>query len=287
MKRKIRSAVILCAVICAVMLLLCTAVSAAGTVVASGYCGGDTSAEYDATSESYKNLTWTLDSTGLLTISGTGEMMDYNRGRSTPYNSWYSTGTSIKSVTIDSGVTSIGDDAFYNCGSLTGVTIPDGVTSVGNAAFYPCRNLKDIYITDLDAWCRISFGDDYANPLSYARNLYLNGEKVELPEIPESVQVISSNLFYNAGCIKAVSIPRTLIGVAANAFKNCTGIEKVFFAGSEAEREDLAISAGNEPVDATLPIDNSSGRIASLRAFVVGSLSDPAPLGNAVSFGTF
>ena len=40
-------------------------------------------------------------------------------------------------------------------------------------------------------------------------------------------------------------------------------------------------------VEATLPLDNSSGKIAALRAFVVESIFSPIPLGNAVTFGTF
>ena len=93
----------------------------AADVVSSGTCG----AEGD-------NLTWTLDSEGTLTISGTGAMTDYSYGSKAP---WYSSRSSIKSVTIGSGVTTIGNYAFYYCSSLASVTIPDSVTSIGGGAF--------------------------------------------------------------------------------------------------------------------------------------------------------
>ena len=49
--------------------------------------------------------------------------------------------TCTGAVSIPNGVTSIGDDAFYNCSGLTEITIPDNVTSIGDYAFYDCTNL--------------------------------------------------------------------------------------------------------------------------------------------------
>ena len=55
-------------------------------------------------------------------------------------------GSSLTSVTIPEGVTSIGEWVFCDCSSLTSVTIPEGVTNIGEMAFSACINLKDVYI---------------------------------------------------------------------------------------------------------------------------------------------
>lgn len=184
--------------------------------------------------------------------------------------------SSLSSITIPDGVTSIGGDAFFYCSSLTSITIPDSVTKIESSAFCRCtslqsiaigsgvtsingkddyyspfsgcKKLESVYITDVAAWCGIAFESNYANPLYYAKNLYLNGAKVETLEIPEEVQVIPSYAFVNATCIQGVAIPKSLVGVTANAFTGCSGIKKVYYAGSETEWKDLAISAGNNPL---------------------------------------
>ena len=53
--------------------------------------------------------------------------------------------TDLTSVTLPNSVTSIGARAFYGCSALTSITIPSGVTSIGDNAFQGCTNLTDIY----------------------------------------------------------------------------------------------------------------------------------------------
>ena len=159
--------------------------------------------------------------------------------------------TSLASITIPEGVTSIGDRAFNFCNILTNISIPSTMESIGSDAFsgYHFSNAQtSVSITDIAAWCRISFKDNESNPLNSVGTLYLNGTKVETLEIPEGTQVISQYAFINARCIKRVALPKSLIGVAGNAFSGCTGIEKVYYAGSENEWKDLSISNGNEPL---------------------------------------
>ena len=83
-----------------------------------------------------------VESTNTLTISGTGTMADYEGSYEQPWKNYRS---SIKTVVIGDGVTSIGDYAFTSTG-LTSIEIPASVTSIGKNAFNGCSNLTSITI---------------------------------------------------------------------------------------------------------------------------------------------
>ena len=87
------------------------------------------------------NLTWTLED-GVLTISGTGEMWDYDYLG----GPWDEYKNEITDVIIIDGVTSVGDRAFADCINLINVDIPIGVTEIGISAFYGCNSLKKVEI---------------------------------------------------------------------------------------------------------------------------------------------
>ncbi|MBQ8380383.1 MAG: leucine-rich repeat domain-containing protein, partial [Clostridia bacterium] len=74
-------------------------------------------------------------------------------------NAFYSC-TSLTSVTIPDSVTSIGDYAFDSCEGLTSVTIPNSVTSIGNSAFYKCTGLTDVYYSGSKEEWEIIVGND-------------------------------------------------------------------------------------------------------------------------------
>ena len=107
------------------LLLITLLVSLSAYAEKSGICGD--------------NLEWKLTDEGVLTITGTGEMQDWN-----DYSSpWYEN-ESVKQVIIGDGVTTIGEWAFLDCSSLTSVTIPNSVTTIGKRAFYYCNGIKQI-----------------------------------------------------------------------------------------------------------------------------------------------
>ena len=54
--------------------------------------------------------------------------------------------SSLTSITIPSSVTSLGDGCFWGCSSLTSITIPSSVTSLGDGCFSGCSSLTSITI---------------------------------------------------------------------------------------------------------------------------------------------
>ena len=135
--------------------------------------------------------------------------------------------TSLTSVTIPSSVTSIDNYAFYNCTSLTSVTIPSSVTSIGIAAFSKCNALTSVFISDLAAWCDISFGADSANPLVYAHNLYLGNNLITSLIIPNGVTKIKNYAFYGCTSITSVSLSNSMISLGGYCFRKCTNLATI------------------------------------------------------------
>ena len=218
----------------ALMLALCmlTALTAeifAADIVASGYCGG----EGDG-----KNLTWTLDSEGTLTISGKGEMKDYD------YYSDPWVRSAVKCVSIESGVTCIGDYAFYDCTNLTGVTIPNSVTSIGEGAFSDCRSLTSVTIPNSvtsigrEAFAVCNGLTSVTIPSSVsniALGMFRGCSNLTSVTIPDSITYIEHIAFWACRSLTSIIIPDsvTCIGTsrARSAFQACSSLESVFFLG--------------------------------------------------------
>ena len=81
------------------------------------------------------NLKWSLSSDGTLSITGTGEMTNYDILNPAPWLSTSSIKLSIKSVIFSDGITSIGNFAFYSCSNISSATIPATITKIGQFAF--------------------------------------------------------------------------------------------------------------------------------------------------------
>ena len=135
-------------------------------------------------------------------------------------------------VVIPDLVTSIGSRAFAGLKSLTSVTIPASVTSIGDSAFYDCSKLMSVYISDIVAWCNISFYDNYSNPLYYAKNLYLNNESIVELVIPDTVRRIKQFAFSGFTSLTDVVISNSVTSIEYQAFNNCSSLTSVAIGNS-------------------------------------------------------
>ncbi len=134
--------------------------------------------------------------------------------------------SSLPSITIPNSVTSIGERAFAGCSGLTSVTIPNSVNRIGSYAFNGCSGLTSVHITDLEAWCKISFGS-YSNPLSCAKHLYMDGKEIKDLVIPNSVTSIGDWTFYGCSGLTSVTIPNNVTSIGSWAFHSCSGLTSV------------------------------------------------------------
>lgn len=186
-----------------------------------------------------EGLTWTLNpSSGVLTVSGTGAMDDYDF-----YSlRWNGLEADIKAVVIQDGVTAIGAYAFYNCPNLRRVSIPDSVTRIGEAAFEICDNLTDV---------TLPAGVTRVAPFTFSGCFSL--KRVELPEgltvidssaftdcasleriqLPEGTALIGDAAFRNCTALTEAALPASLVSVGTGAFAGCGGLSAVTYGGSE------------------------------------------------------
>ena len=135
--------------------------------------------------------------------------------------------SSLSSVTIPDSVTSIGISAFSGCSGLTSVTIGNNLSSIGHSAFNSCGNLASVHISDLSAWCKITFNSSDSNPCSSAHHLFLNGEELTSITIPNDITEIKDYAFYGCSGLASVSIPNSVTTIGNNAFADCTGLTSV------------------------------------------------------------
>ena len=194
-------------------------------VLDSGTCGDNGS-----------NVTWKLTEDGILTISGTGAMIDYGDDKSyrkTPWRDYF-----IESVRIDEGVTSIGGWAFKNC-VLTSVMIPDSVTSIACGAFSGCRSLASVTIPE-----GVTSIDGYA--FSECRSL-------ASVTIPEGVTSIDGYAFSGCSGLTSVTIPNSVTSIGEDAFSGCDSLTSVTIPDSVTSIGDFAFRGCSGLTSVTIP----------------------------------
>ena len=215
--------------------LMCANVFAAAT----GRCGD--------------SITWTLDDSGNLTLSGSGEMWNYGYVTS-PFKDY-----GIKTVTIEYGITSIGDYVFRGCCGMTELTLPNSVRSIGKYAFDSCTGLTNLALpssvtsigsaafqgcsglTELTLPNGVRSIGDYAfSGCSGLTELILPSSVTSIGDyafygcsglteltLPNGVRSIGDSAFSGCSGLTELTLPNGVTSIGESAFKNCSGLSKI------------------------------------------------------------
>ena len=270
----------------------------------SAYQLGTVVDEGTAAAENGNTLSWTLDSKGLLLIRGEGDMEDFypfvilkhydpSAGRlveeSRPAYPWTNHLSSIRTVLIEPGLSSIGDNAFSNAGTLIrvqipetvtrigsaafsncgleSVTIPEGVTSIGEYAFSNCISMRSVSISDtvtsIGEWAFYRAGlESVTIPGSVTKighGVFYWCNSLESVVIPEGVTEIQNGCFSNCNALKTIWLPASLSMVSYSQFENCVSLSDIYYAGSEEQWDQIMESLSKGLLDYATIHFNSEG----------------------------
>ena len=182
----------------------------AAEIVDQGYCGG----EGDGT-----NLTWTLDSDGVLVIEGQGGMKDWTWEESHSLEDnyhptdWHKYYENINYIIVREGITNIGNSAFEGCTKLSSVNLPRSLTSIGEAAFFWCGSLESIVLPE-----SLVNIEDYTFGRCYS---------LKNAVLPESLESIGVKAFFYCNSLESISLPKSLTEIGAEAFWGCVSLSSI------------------------------------------------------------
>ena len=126
-------------------------------------------------------------------------------------------GFGLEKYDIPSWVTSIGNDAFRDCISLSSINIPSSVTSIGDWAFLGCSSLTSISIP--------------SSVTSIGWSAFTGCSSLTSISIPSSVTSIGQSAFSGCGSLSSINIPSSVTSISGWAFENCSILKTVRFKG--------------------------------------------------------
>ena len=151
----------------------------------------------------------------------------------------------IKYEGVEYIVTKLCGGAFYNCMEVKSITLPSTIQSIGSFAVGSFENYDQfptisVYISDLEAWCKIDFTDD-VYPAFNSYNMHLNGVKIEELDI-SNIKTIKSKAFMNCKSIKKLKISDSVTSIGDLAFSSCSNLTSVIIGNSVTSIGDHAFS---------------------------------------------
>ena len=120
----------------------------------------------------------------------------------------------LTSLTLPSGVTSIGRNAFDSCSGLTSMTIPSSVTSIGGAAFGGCSGLTSLTIP--------------SGVTSISKSAFEGCSGLTSLTLPFGVTEIGESAFQYCSGLTSLTIPSSVISIGGAAFRGCSGLTSIY-----------------------------------------------------------
>ena len=206
-------------------------------------------------------LQWKLTKSGTLTISGKGDMPDFNFGNPSVSNRpWNDNISSVQKIIIEDGVTSIGSNAFRKC-DVYSVSIPKSVKKIGDDAFRECRKISYVYLEGVVTigerafqscdnirgvtlpacineigsaaffQCQqlLSVGfDPDTESVTVGDDIFNSCWRLMDVTLPKTMNQIGKNMFYSCMALPGLIIPEGVTSIGEGAFTNCSYMTTVF-----------------------------------------------------------
>ena len=214
--------------------------TAYAAALASGKCGD--------------SATWTLDSTGTLTISGTGATYNYDMDDDGNSAAPWCTKARIQrvnKVVVNSGITELGYSMFSNCTQLTSVSLPSGLKRIGSCLFLGCTRLSAITIPssvttiESNAFTHC----DSITAITLPSGLRTMGDavcsqmaKLTTATVSGGVTYLSNYAFNDCPGLKTITLPNTVRSIGICAFRYDTALKDVYFNGSVTQWTSIQIA---------------------------------------------
>ena len=163
-------------------------------------------------------------------------------------DSTFSMSMNVKKIILGDNVKEIGNNAFMGSRLLETVEIGKSVTKIGNQAFNYCEKLEAIKVSkDNSVYESDSDGILYNKGKTEIRKYPENNAKTAV-DVASGIKVIRTDAFLNADNIKTISFPKSVTEIETSAFSGCVSITDVYYAGSEAEWNKIAIGSDNNAI---------------------------------------